>query len=302
MENHEREPLRFLIMALIYFVAAAIGGLVVYFLPLSLWLSVLIADVIATVVIFLFSAVLRNASAYDPYWSVQPIVIVIGLACIENSFNVSVILAMIAIFLWGVRLTANWAYTFKGLDSRYEDWRYRLLAERTGGYYVLVNFFGIHLVPTLIVYACMLPVIFTFYYAPAFNAWSAVFFAVSVLAILLEGLADCTMHKFKKEGGEGFLRKNVWKYSRHPNYLGEILFWWGVALAAVCLMPELWWLIAGAAANTLLFLFVSIPLADGRQARKPGFALYKKNTRMLLPLYKRQREETAEAASAEPAK
>ena len=290
MVNGKREPFRFLIVFFVYLAAAAVGVAVMYALPLQFWLSLLIADVAATLVVFAFSLVFRNASVYDPYWSVQPIVIVIGLACLQKSFPVTVILPMIAIFLWGIRLTANWTYTFKGLDPAYQDWRYTMLREKTGGNYIAVNLFGIHLVPTLIVYACMLPVIFVFEKTPAFNAGSAVFFAVSVLAVLLELVADCTMHKFKRGGGEGFLRKGVWKYSRHPNYLGEIAFWWGIALATVCVLPSYWWTIAGAFLNTLLFLFVGIPMADGHQARKEGFALYKKNTRKLFPIYKKQSE------------
>ena len=62
--------------------------------------------------------------------------------------------------------------------------------------------------------------------------------------------------------------------------------WWGVALAVVCAAPSAWYLIAGAVANTLLFLVVSIPMADKRQSRKAGFAEYKMETRMLLPIKK----------------
>lgn len=86
----------------------------------------------------------------------------------------------------------------------------------------------------------------------------------------------------------GFIRDGLWKYSRHPNYLGEILMWWGVALAVLWAAPEQWYLCAGAAANTVLFLAVSIPMADKRQSAKPGFAQYKKETRALLPLPQKQ--------------
>ena len=62
--------------------------------------------------------------------------------------------------------------------------------------------------------------------------------------------------------------------------------WWGIGLAAVCVMPERWYLLAGAIANTLLFSFVSLPMAEQRQSRKEGFAEYKKATRILLPIKK----------------
>ena len=98
--------------------------------------------------------------------------------------------------------------------------------------------------------------------------------------------ADIQMHKYRKNRTTPFIRVGLWKYSRHPNYLGEILMWWGVAMAVVCAAPSAWYLAAGAVANTLLFLVVSIPMADKRQSRKEGFAEYKKQTRMLLPIKK----------------
>lgn len=274
----------FVIIALVYAFAVAYGVAACLLLPLNFWLNLLIADVVATTVTFIFSVMFKNASVYDPYWSVQPMVIAIGYAIAVRPLGVAQILPLVAVIIWGVRLTANWAYTFHGL--KHQDWRYTMLQQTTGKLYPLVNFFGIHLVPTLIVYACTLPVVFTLVYAPSFNAGSAVFFAVSVLAVVLQGVADCQMHKFRKSGVGGFIRVGLWKYSRHPNYLGEILMWWGIALAFVCVMPTHWYLIAGAVLNTLMFVFISVPLADRRQSRKAGFAEYKKATRIFLPIKK----------------
>ena len=284
MKLLENRAFGFFIIALTYLVATTIAVATYLFLPFDFWLDLLLADIVATVFTFLISVIFSNASVYDPYWSVQPIVIMIAFAIEAPAFGAAQILPMIAILLWGVRLTANWAYTFRDLTS--QDWRYTMLQEKTGKWYFLVNFLGIHLVPTLIVYGCTLPAVFTLVYSPAFNAGSAVFFAVSIGAVLLQGTADCQMHAFRKRKRKGFIRQGVWKYSRHPNYLGEIVMWWGVALACVCIMPTHWYLIAGAFANTLLFLFVSIPMADKHQARKPGFEEYKKATRMLLPIKK----------------
>lgn len=282
----DNRPLGYLLLLFVYAFAAAVGVGVYILLPLDFWLSLLLADVAATLVVFFFSLIFENASVYDPYWSVQPIVILIGFA-ISKGVTLVMVWPFLVILLWGVRLTANWAYTFKGLG--HEDWRYSMLREKTGKLYFFVNLFGIHLVPTLVVYGCVMPAVCTFVYDPPFQAGSVVFFAVSLLAVVLQGTADCEMHAFRRRKEKGFIRHGLWKYSRHPNYLGEIVMWWGVGLAALCAMPHLWYLLAGALANTLLFLFASIPLADGHQARKEGFADYKKNTRMLLPVYKKQR-------------
>lgn len=273
----------FIILALVYLLAAAAGIAVYRLLPLALWLRLLLADVAATALVFAFSLIFRNASVYDPYWSVQPIVILAAFA-LRAAMTPARLLLLIAVCLWGLRLTWNWAYGFYGLG--YQDWRYTMLKEKTGALYPLVNLLGIHLVPTLVVYGCILPAVYAFSEDAVLNAGSVAGILLSVAAAVWQGAADYQMHAFRAAGQGGFIRTGLWRHSRHPNYLGEILMWWGVALFTVCSLRFQWYFIAGAAANTLLFLCVSIPLADGRQARKEGFDAYKRSTRMLLPLKK----------------
>ena len=89
-------------------------------LDFDFWLSLLIADVIATVVTFIFSLIFGNASVYDPYWSVQPPVILAAFA-IGKELTLFGVLLLVVVFFWGIRLTANWAYTFASLN--HQDWR-----------------------------------------------------------------------------------------------------------------------------------------------------------------------------------
>lgn len=243
----------------------------------------LIADAVATVVTFIFSLIFKNASVYDLYWSVQPPVILVAFSLGKDLTALGVLL-IIAVSFWAVRLTANWAYTFKNLT--HQDWRYTMLNEKTGVFYPIINFVGIHMVPTLVVYGCVLPAVYAVREGLTANIGSVFFICLSVAAATMQGIADIQMHRYQKHRTTKFIRVGLWKYSRHPNYLGEILMWWGVALAVVCALPEVWYLCAGALANTVLFFAVSIPMADGRQSHKEGFADYKKQTRMLLPIKK----------------
>ena len=142
------------------------------------------------------------------------------------------------------------------------------------------------MVPTLVVYGCILPAAWAVINGIHANFGSVIFICVSLGAATMQGIADIQMHKFRKNRTSPFIRAGLWKYSRHPNYLGEILMWWGVALSVICASPSAWYLAAGALANTALFLAVSIPMADGRQSKKAGFSEYKKQTRMLLPIKK----------------
>ena len=279
----------FIIVGAIYIFAAAVGVGTYLLLPDAwyFWLKLLLADVIATVVIFIFSLTFKNASVYDPYWSVQPIVIIIGFMIGQRMTPLKLLL-LVTILFWGIRLTANWAYTFKSLA--HEDWRYRMLAEKTGKAYPLVNFVGIHLVPTLVVYLCTLPAVALLQSGSDGNLFSYAALLLSIGAATVQGIADYQMHAFRKRGTGGFIREGLWKNSRHPNYLGEILMWWGIGISAVSaigLAFPYFLLLAGAVANTALFLFVSIPLAEGKQSKKEGFAEYKAQTRALLPFSKK---------------
>ena len=273
----------FIAVALVYIFATLIGVVVYRALALDWWLALLIADVAATVATFLFSLLFQNASVYDPYWSVQPPVILMAFAFGKELTSLGILL-LIAVSFWAIRLTANWAYTFANLN--HQDWRYTMLHEKTGVLYPIINFVGIHMVPTLVVYGCILPAVYAVRQGLEANIESVLFLCLSLSAAVMQGIADVEMHKFRKHRSSTFIRQGLWKYSRHPNYLGEILMWWGVALSVICTAPDAYYLAAGAISNTVLFFAVSIPMADKRQSRKEGFAEYKKQTRMLLPIKK----------------
>lgn len=273
----------FIIIAIVYTLAITFGILLNIYLPFSIYINILLADISATILVFIFSLIFKNASVYDPYWSVQPIVIVLGLL-FTNDITITRLLATIAVCLWGVRLTANWAYTFGSLN--HQDWRYTMLKEKTKMFYPIINFIGIHMVPTIVVYLCCLPLIYLFECKNSVSIGTIIFFVGALLSVVLQCVSDITMHKYKKNRMTPFIRNGVWKYSRHPNYLAEILMWWNVALLCVTSLLGYYHIIIGAISNTMLFLFVSIPLAEGKQSKKDGFMEYKKQTRMLLPIKK----------------
>ena len=95
----------FLIILVIYIAAAAAGFLVYYFTSgMPLLISTLLADIAATIVVWLFGIFLKNSSVYDPYWSVAPVFIIIfWIVALDISINATHILFMIAIFAWGIR-------------------------------------------------------------------------------------------------------------------------------------------------------------------------------------------------------
>ncbi len=253
-----------------------------------LWFSVLTADVAATCTVFAFSVVLNNSSVYDPYWSVAPMAIAPALAVIASSPGVPPLRkwAVVALVLaWGARLTWNWARGWEGLT--HEDWRYVDLRAKTGRAYWLVSFLGLHMMPTLWVYLGCLSLI------PALSTGVAPIgpidlaaLAVTALAIWLETTADAQLRVFRLAGQPPgrIMDTGLWAHCRHPNYLGEILLWWGLYLFGLAADRGSWRNIVGPVAINALFVFVSIPLIDRRSlARRPGYAAHMRRIPALLP-------------------
>ena len=125
----ENRIISFIIVTLVYILATIIGIFLYNMIDLEILLKVFIVDVVATTVVFIFSLIFKNSSVYDPYWSVQPIVILF-LLMIGHEFTLERGLMLISVALWGIRLTVNWGYTFKNLY--HQDWRYTMLKEKTG--------------------------------------------------------------------------------------------------------------------------------------------------------------------------
>lgn len=278
--------------ALLVVYAAAIAlGIFLYVVlsdGMNDYLAILIADVSATVLVWASGVVLRTASAYDPYWSLQTLVIYLCLLIKNNNWHVGTILLLVAIILYSARLTMNFIIGFHSLG--YVDWRYRMLKEKSGKFYQVVNLFGICMFPTLVVYLATLPVI-AYASVEAFSAIDIIGLAVIVLGTLLEFIADTQMKAFvkiRKDRSE-VLNRGVWKYSRHPNYLGEISIWFGVALTLILSHFNYWHFIVGAVVNLLMFIFISIPMEERHfKGYKPDYEQYKKETHMLLILPKKK--------------
>jgi steroid 5-alpha reductase family enzyme len=253
------------------------------------WLELLLADLIATVIVFGFSVALRNSSLYDPYWSVAPPVLGGAFLALEpTGVRWRVVLALGLTVLWGVRLTYSFFRGWPGLH--HEDWRYRDLRDKTGRAYRLVSFLGIHLFPTLLTFAGSVALFGALSGEAPLSLLDGLATLVTAVAILIEATADRQLsdHLRSAPAPGAILATGLWAYSRHPNYLGEILFWWGLALFALAADAPLVVSLGGASAITLLFLFVSIPMIERRmRARRPDWPAYAERVAVLVPILPR---------------
>ena len=193
----------YILLAVMYIVAFFTGLLVYDMFEIHLLLKVLLMTVSSTLVIFLFSCMLQNSSVYDPYWSVFPIITAVILYDMGKTTHPLSILMLVLIILWGIRLTLNWAYTFKGLD--YEDWRYTKFRTEHPKLWPILNLFGIHMFPTVVTYLLMLAPICFFdavnngTITTQFNLSSILSIIIMLVAIVIELLADLQSHIHRKK-------------------------------------------------------------------------------------------------------
>ncbi len=240
-----------------------------------LLLDTLIADVLATLVVFGFSRYYRNSSFYDAYWSVIPPLLLLYWWSQAGPGVDRLRCALVAgvVVLWAIRLTFNWIRSFPGLH--HEDWRYPVLRRRAGRWELLADLVAIHLVPTVQVFVGMLPVYVAVTRPGPGLTWLAWLAAVlGLAAVALEFVADQQMYDFVATRSPGqACTSGLWSWSRHPNYFGEFGFWFALALFGVAAAPaEAWWLFVGAALMLAMFLFASIPLMEQRSlARRPDY-------------------------------
>ena len=277
--------------AVAYLVACGIGGLFFFHID-HLLVATAVFTATATLVLFLVSAFFSDVSVYDPYWSVAPPVMMVLVLLKYRIWNVNAAIVLILIAVWSVRLTANWLYTYRGLG--HEDWRYRMYREKCSPVlFQLISFVGLHFVPTLVVYAGMISG-FLAVQESAFSPWSVIGIAVMVGAVGLEYVSDHAIHGFLREhaGEHKTCAVSVWKYSRHPNYLGEMAFWTGLYLFFVAVRPDAWYMGLGFLSIIGLFLVVSIPMMERHNTeRRADYPEYKRTTSMLLLLPKKGRKD-----------
>ena len=279
----------FLTVILAYVLAgAAAVGTGIAFHALAPIATVGLADVAATIVVFIFSVNTNNSSIYDPYWSVAPVPIALFWLSRPGSNGFASprhVLVFVLLCLWAIRLTTNWAMQWRGLG--HEDWRYVDIRKQAGSFYWPASFLGIHLMPTLLVFLGSLALWPTLSDRSTQLTWlDGVAALVTLGAVVIEGTADVQMRRFRRKpaAAQQAIPPGLWSATRHPNYFGEVLFWWGLYLFVPLVHPDFWWVVVGPVAILLLFVGVSIPLMERHLLeRHPSYLEYRRRVSSFIP-------------------
>jgi steroid 5-alpha reductase family enzyme len=248
--------------------------------------AILLSFLISLVVnaaFFAFAATHKTDVVTDLSYSLSFAVLAIALLFL-GAREPAQLLASLLVLVWAVRLGG---YLFRRIlrikvDHRFDEMRDRPL--RFARFWIL---------QAIAVPVVMLPVSYLLGQddAPGFGPWLIAGAAIWLIGLLIEAVSDAQKSAFKatQENRERFITSGLWRYSRHPNYFGEMLVWWGLFIFSVpFLSGAAFAVVIGPVFITLLLLFVSgIPLlersADAKYGDDPAYREYKRRTSILVP-------------------
>lgn len=236
--------------------------------------------------LWLLSLKLKNSSIVDIFWGFGFILIVwLVFALAPHGYLPRRLLVALLVTLWGVRLalhigSRNWG---KPEDFRYARWR-----KENGPRWWWVSYFKVFLLQGSIMWILSAPLI-----AAQTSGFPAILTPMDLLGmciwgagLLFESVADAQLAYFKKNPSSRgrILTSGLWKFSRHPNYFGEAVLWWGYYLLA--LAAGAGWTVFAPILMTFLLVKVSgVSMLEKTLKSKPGYEEYMNNTNAFVPWF-----------------
>lgn len=194
------------------------------------------------------------------------------------------IMVNLLVTIWGMRLALH---IYRRNLKKQEDYRYAEWRKEWGKWFFPRSYIQIYLLQGLFLYLIIQPVIFIHQQVGgSFGIFDVIGLMMWVLGFYFESTGDAQLNTFiSNPVNKGKLMETgLWKYTRHPNYFGEVTQWWGLYLIALSI-PGSFFTIIGPLTITVLILFVSgIPLLEKKYEGRSDFEGYKKRTSVFFPL------------------
>lgn len=233
--------------------------------------------------LWVLSLALRDSSIADIAWGPVFVAVAAVGAVLGDGWAGRQLLVLAMVALWGLRL--GWHIhrrnKGKGEDPRYAKWR-----EEYGGSWWWVSLFRVFLLQGAVLWIVSLPiqVVMALPGAERFTAWDAIGELVWAAGFLMEAIADAQLAAFKADPQKsGILDDGLWTYTRHPNYFGEAMLWWGIWVPALA-VPWGWATVVSPIIMMILLRYVSgVPLAERMMEGRPGWDAYARRVRVFVP-------------------
>jgi steroid 5-alpha reductase family enzyme len=239
--------------------------------------------------LWLLSLPLRDVSIVDPGWGLG-FVLVAWLAFILGEGCRGRRLLLVALVsLWGGRLAAH--LIARKLRDRREDPRYGAMRARYGERFALVSVVSVFLLQGVLMWIVSLPLQAAAPQPDRLGVLDALGGGVWAVGLFFEAVGDLQLRRFKADPANAgrVMDRGLWRYTRHPNYFGDFLVWWGIYLIALS-TGGAWWTLIGPLVMSVLLIRVSGKrLLEHHMRTRPGYAEYMQRTSGFLPRPPRKR-------------
>ena len=232
---------------------------------------------------FVIGKVLKRNDVADIAWGIGFIVVALVPVFLHGFISNRAMLVTLLVVIWGSRLAYH---IFRRNIKKTEDARYVAWRNAWGKYFTIRSYGQIFLLQGLLMILIATPVILVHTYSGVgLTFFDIIGVLVWITGFYFESQGDKQLRNFIKnpENKGKILNTGLWKYTRHPNYFGEVAQWWGIWIIALSVPYSLLGLI-GPLTITFLILKVSgVPLLEKNMAANPLFDEYRKTTSMFFP-------------------
>jgi len=237
---------------------------------------------------FLVALISKRNDVADIAWGLGFVVTTIATLIKTGNYSFTAILVTILIMLWGIRL--SWHIGMRNIKKS-EDYRYKAWRESWGKWFTLRTYLQIFMLQGLMMLMIIFPALIIYAYSTdGIIPLTIIGSLIWVFGFLFESIGDKQLKNFisNPKNKERVMDKGLWRYTRHPNYFGEITQWWSIGL--ITLTCNYGWLgLIGPIVITFLIVKVSgIPLLEAKYANNHEYQAYKLRTSMLIPLPSRK--------------
>lgn len=198
------------------------------------------------------------------------------------------LLVSVLVSIWGIRLA--W-YVYKRNRGKKEDYRYLAWREAWGKWFVLRSYFQVYILQGFLLFVIVMPVLFiNKNIGNSLNYLDLLGLSIWIFGFVFEVVGDAQLASFiKKPENKGkTMQSGLWKCTRHPNYFGEVVQWWGIWIISLSISFG-WMMIISPVTITFLILKVSgIPMLEKKMAENSDFINYKKRTSMFIPWFRKK--------------
>ena len=233
-------------------------------------------------VLWVISLRLKDASIVDPFWGPGFAIVAMTYYLVDGRYPNRGTLVLGLVTLWAARL----GYHLYARNRREgEDPRYTAMRKARGKQFPLISLFTIFWFQAFLLWVISLPILASMASQTSLGVFDCLGTIVFLVGLTIESVADNQLARFRAAlANRGHvLDTGLWRYSRHPNYFGEVVLWWGIYLLAVS--AGAYWAIVGPALITFLLLrFSGVPLLEDRlRASRPGYSEYINRTSSFVP-------------------